>query len=101
MLARRTDRRRLPQEPVGSLRCEGHRPRREGDNDRKHRAFDARFLFGLSREEQLTHKEIANYLNISIKTVENQLTIALRRVRHHLKEYSIMCLLSFLLFTLT
>jgi RNA polymerase sigma-70 factor (ECF subfamily) len=48
-----------------------------------------RLIYRLSREEQLSHKEIAHRLNISIKTVENQLTIALRRVRHHLEEYSI------------
>jgi RNA polymerase sigma-70 factor (family 1) len=48
-----------------------------------------RLIYRLSREEQLSHKEIAHRLNISIKTVENQLTIALRRVRHYLEEYSI------------
>lgn len=52
-----------------------------------------RLIYRLSREEQLSHKEIANRLNISIKTVENQLTIALRRVRHYLEEYSIICML--------
>lgn len=40
-----------------------------------------REVYKLSREEQLTHKEIASRLNISTKTVENQLTIALKRVR--------------------
>jgi RNA polymerase sigma-70 factor (ECF subfamily) len=55
-----------------------------------------RLIYRLSREEQLTHKEIAHRLNISIKTVENQLTIALRRVRHCLEEYSIICSLLFL-----
>jgi RNA polymerase sigma-70 factor (ECF subfamily) len=58
-----------------------------------------RLIYRLSREEQLTHKEIAHHLNISIKTVENQLTIALRRVRHCLEEYSIICVLLFLTFS--
>lgn len=40
-----------------------------------------REVYKLSREEQLSHKEIASRLNISTKTVENQLTIALKRVR--------------------
>lgn len=40
-----------------------------------------REIYQLSREKQLTHKEIADYLKISTKTVENQLTIALRRIR--------------------
>jgi RNA polymerase sigma-70 factor (ECF subfamily) len=43
-----------------------------------------RLIYTLSREEHLSHKEIAARLNISTKTVENQLTIALRRLRHHL-----------------
>ena len=48
-----------------------------------------RLIFRLSREEQLSHKEIAHRLDISIKTVENQMTIALRRVRHFLDGASI------------
>lgn len=52
-----------------------------------------RLIYRLSREEQLSHKEIAGRLNISLKTVENQLTIALRRVRHYLEEYSIISVL--------
>ena len=40
-----------------------------------------RNIFLLSRVEQLSTKEIANRLNISPKTVENQLTIALRKLR--------------------
>src|SRR5690606_37259406 len=39
-----------------------------------------RLIYKLSREEYLPHKEIAARLHISIKTVENQLTIALRRL---------------------
>lgn len=38
-------------------------------------------IYQLSREQQLSHKEIASRLNISPKTVESQLTIALRRIR--------------------
>jgi len=38
-------------------------------------------VYKLSREEQLTHKEIASRLNISTKTVENHLTIALKKLR--------------------
>jgi RNA polymerase sigma-70 factor (ECF subfamily) len=52
-----------------------------------------RLIYTLSREEQLSHKEIATLLNISTKTVENQLTIALRRVRHHLEYCTITKLL--------
>ncbi|WP_437919695.1 RNA polymerase sigma-70 factor [Sphingobacterium sp. LRF_L2] len=42
-------------------------------------------IFILSREEQLPHKEIATRLNITVKTVENQITIALRKIRNALQ----------------
>ena len=40
-----------------------------------------RLIYKMSREENLSHKEIADRLHISTKTVENQITIALRRLR--------------------
>lgn len=40
-----------------------------------------REIFKKSREENLTNKEIAALLNISEKTVEGQITIALKRIR--------------------
>jgi RNA polymerase sigma-70 factor (family 1) len=46
-----------------------------------------REIFTLSRKEYLSNKEIANRLNISIKTVENQMTIALRYLRSGLSDY--------------
>lgn len=41
-------------------------------------------IFRMSRFEHMSNKEIATKLNISEKTVENQITIALRRLRKHL-----------------
>ena len=41
----------------------------------------AREIFCLSRREYLSTKEIATKLSLSEKTVENQLTIALRKIR--------------------
>lgn len=38
-------------------------------------------IFKKSREENLTNKEIANSLNISEKTVEGQITIALKKIK--------------------
>ena len=52
-----------------------------------------RIVYQLSREESLSHKEIADRLNISIKTVENQITIALRRLRHSLQACSLSAIL--------
>ena len=40
-----------------------------------------REIYLLSRDEQLSNREIAERLGLSIKTVENQMTIALHRIR--------------------
>ncbi|HLK29754.1 MAG TPA: RNA polymerase sigma-70 factor [Puia sp.] len=47
-----------------------------------------RTIYKLSREEQLSHKEIAQLLHISTKTVENHLTIALRKLRTSLNRFA-------------
>ena len=44
-----------------------------------------RLIFVLSRYESYSYKQIANDLDISIKTVENQMTKALRILREKLK----------------
>ncbi len=46
-----------------------------------------RQVFKLSRIENLANKEIASKLNISVKTVENQITAALKRIRPAIREY--------------
>jgi len=46
-----------------------------------------RTVFVLSREEEMSYKEIAAALEISVKTVENQLGKALRILREELKPY--------------
>ncbi|MBX2922800.1 MAG: RNA polymerase sigma-70 factor [Chitinophagaceae bacterium] len=45
-----------------------------------------RQVYYLSRNEHLSNKEIAEKMGISVKTVENQMTIALRRLRASLKK---------------
>lgn len=45
-------------------------------------------IFILSRFQHLSHKEIADHLNISTKTVANQINKALRLLKLPLKEYS-------------
>ena len=45
-------------------------------------------IFRLSREQGLKYKEIADELNISIKTVEAQMGLALKYLREELKEFS-------------
>ena len=44
-------------------------------------------IFRLDKQEGLSIKEIAEYLNISKKTVENQLTIAYKKMRQHLEPF--------------
>lgn len=46
-----------------------------------------RLIFSLSRFEELSHKEIASQLNISEKTVENQITKALKLLRKVVASY--------------
>jgi len=46
-----------------------------------------RLIFKMSRFEELKYAEIAGQLNISIKTVENQIGKALKIMRGHLKEF--------------
>ncbi|MEC5144297.1 RNA polymerase sigma-70 factor [Chitinophaga sp. 212800010-3] len=46
-----------------------------------------RQIFVMSRKEFLSNKEIAERLGISIKTVENQMTIALHRLRVVMGEF--------------
>ena len=43
-------------------------------------------IFILSREENLPHKAIAKKLNLSVKTIENQISIALRKLRKMLDD---------------
>lgn len=48
---------------------------------------NCREVFIKSRIEGLKYAEIANELNISVKTVENQISQRLRYLRHELQEY--------------
>lgn len=46
-----------------------------------------RAIFVLSRFESMKYKEIAQHLNISVKTVENQMGIALEKLKTELKPF--------------
>ncbi|SFK67074.1 RNA polymerase sigma-70 factor, ECF subfamily [Porphyromonadaceae bacterium KH3CP3RA] len=46
-----------------------------------------RQIFEMSRNEQMTHKEIAEILGISVFTVQEHISIALKSIRQCLKEY--------------
>ena len=46
-----------------------------------------RQIFNLSKKRNLTYKQIAGKLDISIKTVESQMGIALRKIREQLSVY--------------
>ncbi|HMO38987.1 MAG TPA: RNA polymerase sigma-70 factor [Saprospiraceae bacterium] len=60
-----------------------------------------RVVFILSRQDELSYQEIANNLQISVKTVENQVSKALKHLRIALKPYlsdGLLILLSFWLY---
>ena len=44
-------------------------------------------VFLLNRYEDMKYREVAEHLGVSIKTVENQMGKALRRLRSHLRPY--------------
>lgn len=54
-------------------------------------------IFRLSREEGLKYREIAEKLNISVKTVETQMSLAIKFLRDKLKKYSALFILFLLL----
>lgn len=47
-----------------------------------------RIVFNLSRTEGLSHKEISSKLGISTKTIENQITKALKALRTNIARYN-------------
>jgi RNA polymerase sigma-70 factor (family 1) len=58
---------------------------------------DQRLIFRLHREEGLTYKEIAERLNISVKTVEKKMSLSLRYLRAHTGDVVILlCMASIL-----
>ncbi len=48
-----------------------------------------RLVFLLSRKENFSHKKIAAELNISMKTIENQITKALKLIRKSVEKYGV------------
>jgi RNA polymerase sigma-70 factor, ECF subfamily len=55
-------------------------------------------IFKLSREQGFSNREIAEKLNISIKTVENQMTSALRFLKENLSNNTIIGMLYYFIF---
>lgn len=58
-------------------------------------------IFLLSKREELSNREIAERLNISVKTVENQMTIALKKLREYLIPYREKIFILFILHVLS
>ena len=59
-----------------------------------------RIIFSLSRYEEMSHKEIAQKLDISTKTIENQITIALKRIRNALTSGGFISLFILILYSI-
>lgn len=78
--------------PDTSSRDIAHQQRQESLESALHRAIAAlpekcRVVFSLSRFENRSHREIAEQLGISVKTIENQITKAMKTLREALNEY--------------
>ena len=58
-----------------------------------------KMVFQLSRDQGMSHQEIANHLGISIKTVENHMTLALKFLRDYLKREAEITIPIILMFT--
>lgn len=57
------------------------------DSAIEHLSPKCREIFLLSKSEELSNREIAERLDISVKTVENQMTIAIKKLREYLTPY--------------
>lgn len=47
----------------------------------------SKLIFGLIRIDGMKYKEVAEHLDLSVKTVENQMTIATKKLREELSPY--------------
>ena len=47
----------------------------------------SKLIFGLIRIDGMKYKEVAEHLDLSVKTVENQMTIAIKKLREKLSPY--------------
>lgn len=56
-----------------------------------------RLVFTMSRFEELKYQEIANQLQISVKTVENHMGKALKLMREQLKDYLVTVLIAMMM----
>ena len=52
-----------------------------------------REVFRLSRQEHLSNKEIAERMGISVRTVENQISRAMKRLRISASDYLVLCII--------
>ncbi len=71
------------------------------DSAINHLAPKCREIFVLSKQVELSNKEIAGRLGISVKTVENQMTIALKKLREELMPFRGKIFLLFLMYFLS
>lgn len=67
----------------------------------EHLPLKCREIFLMSKTENLSNKDISDKLNISVKTVENQMTIALKKLRSYLEPYRGKIFILFLLHLLS
>jgi len=57
-----------------------------------------KLIFSLSRFENMSHQQIADQLDISKKTIENQMTKALKTIRKAIQQYKDLAIFIFAYF---
>jgi len=75
----------LPENIWANTRLEEEEVRQQIENAINDLPEKCRIIYSMCKHQDMSYKDVAETLEISIKTVENQMSIALRRLRENLR----------------